>query len=422
MRRALAFVAALVCGSAAAADFGRQPLADSREPPAYAPLSGDEGARYELGLRVFNTQWVVAGTPRAMRIDGLGPLFNVGSCDGCHNDGARGRGPEGDGPVPGSLVLQLQRDAGPDPVYGHTLNVAAIDGLDAEAALSVHYRARRGRYPDGALWTLRVPAYRVEALRDGALAADTILRPRIAPALYGVGLLERISDAQRRRWAADPAARRDGIRGERAGRFGWQGASVSLAEQTARAFSREMGLTTRLLPADDCTPAQTRCRLADGGVPEVDDALFAAVLAFQQKLAVPAVPRRPDQEERAGAALFAAAGCALCHRPRASVRLGDGRSVTIAAYSDLLLHDLGPGLTDRDVAGRVVTSRWRTAPLWAVGLVPRTGVPTYLHDGRALSLEQAVLWHDGEAARARQRFEALGGARREQLLAWLARR
>ncbi|MFT4045933.1 MAG: di-heme oxidoredictase family protein [Solimonas sp.] len=407
------------------AGFGRATFRDLREPQAYAALMDADATAFEMGQRVLNTQWVPAGTPRAGRIDGLGPLFNVGSCDGCHNDGARGRGIDGDGPAPSSLVLQLAvPGGGGDSVYGHMLNAASIAGLAPEAKVRVEYATRSGRYADGKAWVLREPRYRIDDLSDGPLSIATVVQPRLPPALYGTGLLERIDDVQRRHWRDDPRARRDGIRGTLAGRFGWQGGSVSIAGQTAKAFAREMGLTTRLMPVDDCTPSQVRCRLPDGGSPEVSDELFGAVLRFQQLLAVPkAVPkaiREPDEVR--GAYLFAAAGCALCHRPAANVRFDDGATATIRPYSDLLLHDLGPGLADRDVAGRVVASRWRTAPLWGAGLQPRVGKPAYLHDGRAVSLEEAVLWHDGEAAAARVRFLRFSAACRADLLRWLATR
>ncbi|MGH8444017.1 MAG: di-heme oxidoredictase family protein [Solimonas sp.] len=427
LRSALATLAFALAAQAQATDFGRVAFTELRDPQPYQALSAAQAEVFDLGLRVLNTQWVPAGTARAARIDGLGPLFNIGSCDGCHNNGARGRGPqsteEGEGPAPATLVMQLLgRGGGADPVYGHAFNIAAIDGVEPEGAVTIRYASRAGRYPDGSPWALRVPAYRITSLRDGELAPDTVRQPRLPPALYGVGLLERIADDRRLRWAADPRARRDGIRGTAAGRFGWQGTSVSVAEQTARAFSREMGLTSGLVASDDCTPAQERCRLPDGGTPEVSAELFDALLAFQRYLAVPVVPRDAVGGGKAGAALFTAAGCDLCHRPAATVRLDDGRLVAIAPYTDLLLHDLGEGLADRDGAGRVAASRWRTAPLWGIGLAPRATEAAYLHDGRAVSLEQAVLWHDGEAAVSRRRFERFTAAERARLLAWLAQR
>ena len=104
---ALGLVVGVLPGTAIAATLDPQPFTDRRNPPAYRKLSEAESARYDLGMAVFNTHFVVAGAPNAGRRDGVGPLFNSSSCDACHNNGARGRGPTGDGPAPDSLVIQL---------------------------------------------------------------------------------------------------------------------------------------------------------------------------------------------------------------------------------------------------------------------------------------------------------------------------
>src|ERR1700736_2088888 len=119
---------------------GRRPFTDARNPPAYANLDESEQARVDLGHAIFNTQWVPAGTANASRRDGLGPLFNAAACDACHNEGAHGRGPTGDGDAPAALVIELDtvpriagKDQRGDPRYGQTLSTAANDGLEAEA-------------------------------------------------------------------------------------------------------------------------------------------------------------------------------------------------------------------------------------------------------------------------------------------------
>jgi CxxC motif-containing protein (DUF1111 family) len=243
--------------------------------------------------------------------------------------------------------------------------------------------------------------------------------------------------------AADPDGKRASgapawqwVQGRRVlGRFGWQGTSISIRDQTAKALSREMGLTSRDAPQDDCTPVQSDCLAQpSGGHPEVSDDLLDAVVQFVHWLAVPA-PRAPLAAAGASGAAsprlidptFASLGCAGCHRPVLPITLPDaqGRPVqaSIAAYTDLRLHDLGDGLADRDVAGHIVASRWRTAPLWGMGYrLGRERFPTLLHDGRARSLEEAILWHAGEASPAREAFEQLSRERRAALLHWLATR
>ncbi len=414
---------------------GHRPFPDSRDPPAYAASNKQEQALFELGHEVFNTQWVPADTPGAARRDGLGPLYNAAACDECHNEGARGRGPSGAGRAPAALVLQLERpisEGAPDPVYGHVLNTAAMNGYPPEAVVSIDYRDVRGVYPDGAPWSLRAPTYTISELRYGSLAADTILKPRLAPPLYGAGLLEAVpqqaildgaSGISSSRVHGMPAWQQ--YRGFRTlGRFGWQAASVSILDQTTKAFSREMGLSSRDRPDDDCMPAQTDCLSApDGGHPEVADDLLDAVVAFQQALAVPESADRPAESLQAQRE-FEQLGCADCHRPHLPVALRDAAGVpyagTIAPYTDLLLHELGAGLADSDVSGHSVPTRWRTAPLWGIGNHARAGSqPTLMHDGRARTIEEAILWHHGEAERALQNFENLAASRRQALIAWI---
>lgn len=397
---------------AAACELGRRPFRDVRNPPSYHALGTAEQAQVTLGHAVFNTQWVPAGTAGAARRDGLGPLFNAAACDECHNEGAHGRGPSGDGDAPIALVMQLEtpphRDGMPqrgDPRYGLTLNTSAIPGIDAEGRLTIRYRVLAGHYFDGASWTLRAPRYVVSDLRYGPLSVRTILEPRLAPALFGVGLL-----------AAVP--------GKPGARFGWQGTSTSIRDQTTKAFSRDMGLTSSVVPHDDCTTMQPACRAGvNGGTPEVSAEFLAAVVAFQRNLAVPDRRAMPaDLGPMRG--LFADLGCAACHRPRLPANIidaaGSVRSGIIEPYTDLRLHDLGPGLADRTITGEIMPSRWRTAPLWGLGYRLSTErAPTFLHDGRARSIEEAILWHDGEARLARVKFERLSGSQRLKLLLWL---
>lgn len=438
----------LLCGCAAAGQagnaadapaYGQAAFVDRRDPPAHAALTPAQREAYELGHAIFNTPWVPAGAPRAERRDGLGPLFNAATCDSCHNEGARGQGLGGDGLLPAAMVLQLGGrprpgsgdDAG-DPVYGHALNTAAIAGFRPEGVVAVRYRLRSGRYPDGSAWQLRVPQYELRDLAYGALAPRTILKPRMSPALFGAGLLEAVPESEfasefTSGFADAESPGRvawqnvDGQR--RAGRFGWQAGTVSVADQTTRAFAREMGLTSREVPQDDCSAAQRACReAADGGKPEVSSAFMDALLAFQIGLAVPQAPARSEPTAGVDAdasGLFAGSGCAGCHRPRLNAVL-DGAVVSIAPYTDLRVHDLGDGLADRDLGGRRVLSEWRTAPLWGLGHALRYRDPlALLHDGRARSVEEAILWHDGEAASARRRYERLSAAQRQRLIDWI---
>jgi CxxC motif-containing protein (DUF1111 family) len=398
---------------AAAELAGRVRFADPRSPPPWTEVHPAARRDFDRGRTIFNSPWLPAGHADAAR-DGLGPLFVQPSCDGCHKNGARGGPAASAGQLSSSFVMQLD---GAPTSYGHVLNTQAIAGHSPEGRITVTWQQRSGNYPDGQRWTLREPRYALRDLVAGPLPAGTVLKPRIAPALFGAGLLDGAAQAAvEAMQLAQPAA----LRGSAGGRFGWQGGAASLVDQTALAFAREMGLTSEFQPRDDCTPAQASCRQAPhGGEPEVSEQVFHAVTTFQFLLAAPARGQLASAADAAGAALFERVGCAACHAPRLPVVREQGE-ILIDAYTDLLQHDLGSGLADRTVDGRVVQSRWRTAPLWGLAEALRAGQPALLHDGRAAGLEEAILWHEGQAATARGNFMALDAATRRQLLDWLA--
>ena len=393
----------------------------------------------ERGRVVFNTNWKVSASAHAPEPLSSGPLFNATSCNVCHNEGGHGQGPTGDGPVPPSLVIALgPRGSGDgaeprgDPVYGRVFNPVALGAVLAEGVVTVRYRELGGTYyPGGTHWRVRDPEYHLENLHYGPLAATTVIKPRLAPPLFGLGLLEAVANSD---IVGDPVDRRvgNGTTGEPAwhvragarliGRFGWQGNSLSVRDQTTKALAFEMGVTSAERPADDCTQSQIRC-VHTGGTPEASEESVAAVVAFVQSLAVPDASRRAADDDL-GPRLFSAIGCDQCHRPKLPIELTDsagGRtSRTISPYTDLRLHDLGTSMSDRDVSGRAVPTKWRTAPLWGIGYRMSTErFPTFLHDGRARSVEEAVLWHLGEATRAQRRFSELPPGRRAALLHWL---
>jgi CxxC motif-containing protein (DUF1111 family) len=327
--------------------------------------------------------------------------------------------------------------------YGFVLNVSAIKGFRPEARISIAYQTKVVRLGDGSSVELREPKYRVEEIGGPKLAPDTVLMPRLPPMAMGDGLLELVPPTELERVAREEAA--VGINGQLAwlsnvagnvppaaanseqareagsatralGRFGWQASEPTVASQVAVAFAREMGLTNPLESHDDCAPSNEACRTAtQGGNPEVEPVLFDAVVNFERWHSVP-VLKEPDPAS-AGAQLFEVTGCAQCHRTALSIDEGK----VIRPFTDLLLHDMGQGLADRTVADAVVASRWRTAPLWGMRAASvATQAQHFLHDGRARSFEEAVLWHDGDARPARDRFARLSAADRRALIDWIA--
>ena len=171
-------------------------------------------------------------------------------------------------------------------------------------------------------------------------------------------------------------------------------------------------------PHGDCTKAETACLAAPDGRDatfdgeEISRQMIGLVSAYLDGLAAPKSPAVDDP----AASLFAATGCAACHTP-ALAKTGGG---SVALYSDLLLHDMGPGLDDGVGEPGVASAEWRTAPLIALAL--RRGTKTrYLHDGRAGTLDAAIRTHGGEASRARTNYAALSEEDRMRLLTFLDR-
>ena len=208
------------------------------------------------------------------------------------------------------------------------------------------------------------------------------------------------------------------------GRFGWKANVPTVEQQNAGAFNGDIGITTPIFPKENCPDGQRACEAAPrGGQPEVDARKLGRVTFYARTLAVPARRAVGAQQTSGGERTFANLGCSACHR--LELKTGDSdvaalSKQTIRPYTDMLLHDMGPGLADGRPDSLATGSEWRTAPLWGIGLVKTVNRHTrFLHDGRARSIEEAILWHGGEAAAAMQRFLNLPRRDRENLIAFL---
>jgi CxxC motif-containing protein (DUF1111 family) len=402
-------------------------------------LTREERRAFAVGNNFFNDNWVTAPASTEGR-DGLGPLFNAQSCSSCHEFDGRGAPPISiDDPERGLLlrlsVVGPDGSSAPDPVYGGQLQDRAINGVPVEGRVVIERTAVEGTYADGTPYTLLAPTYTIEDLGYGPLAADIIVSPRIAPAVFGVGLLEAVPDDALLDLADPDDTDGDGISGRVnlvldpagdlvIGRFGWKANVATVEQQNAGAFHGDIGITSRLHTEQDCTAPQAECRAAiDGGQPELDDFKLERVTFYTRTLAVPARRDVGDPDTDSGARVFDELGCSSCHRPEMPTGQGQVAATsnqTIRPYTDLLLHDMGPGLADDRPDGEATGSEWRTAPLWGMGLIDDVnGHTRLLHDGRARNAEEAILWHGGEAAAAQGRFLQLDATARQQLLAFL---
>jgi CxxC motif-containing protein (DUF1111 family) len=397
--------------------------------------AAEPGLDLALGRALFERTWVSA--PASTKsTDGLGPFYNARSCAACHT-AARRQPTDGSGQAVSSVIIfKLAGPSQPDPTYGAQLQMAAVHGLAAEGRVRITYQEVPVALTGGRVIRLQKPTYHVVDLGYGPLDPGTLLSPRVPPSLAGVGLLERIDAGSILGWADEETANGSGISGQPSrpagcadqphciGRFGWKAAAATIDDQNALAFSLDIGMSTPRQPAPwgDCTPKETACvkaphgAAAVAGETEIPPQLLALVDAFVRAEPAPAKYDGDSALAATGATIFADIGCAACHRPTYKIAAAEGGAQIISPYSDLLLHDLGDGLRDAEGAA----GEWRTAPLWGLGTIEREAVPkAYLHDGRARSLEEAILWHGGEATQVIAAAKALTAAEWDALLTFL---
>jgi CxxC motif-containing protein (DUF1111 family) len=411
--------------------------------PAAQNISRDDLRMFSTGNAFFNQQWTVAPSSNTSR-DGLGPLFNARSCATCHFKDGRGRPPIDGETELSSMLLRISvpgSDRGdapaPDPIYGDQLQPYGIDLVGGEGEPRLTSSSITGQFADGDTYELLAPEYSIEAPSHGPFAADLLISPRVAPAMIGMGLLEAIPES-RLAELADPAdSDGDGISGRinhvfdlaagamAAGRFGWKAEQPSVRQQTAAAFAGDLGITSSLFPAQNCTPGNLECQQAvGGGDPEISDDLFERVVRYSQLLAVPSRLYAADADVLRGKARFSELGCESCHTARHRTMddavLDEVQGQLIWPYTDLLLHDMGEALSDRRPSFEAEGNEWRTPPLWGIGhYVDVNGHELLLHDGRARGVAEAILWHGGEALAAQQAFIALPRADRLDLIAFV---
>ena len=373
---------------------------------------------------------------------GLGPIYNNVSCINCHSRDGRGRPPDSDeGLVSLLLRLSLPKSENmadgkppiPVPGYGTQLNNRAIFGTSAEGKVKIDYTEQTITTEDGTRVHLRHPNYNITDTYQ-PLPDNVEVSPRVAPVVFGLGLLEAIPEGVILNYADEDDFNGDGISGKpnfvwdvvkkryALGRFGWKANQPTLLQQVASAYHDDMGVTTSLFLLENSLgqPQLTK----NSTKPEVSDEILDVVTFYVQTLAVPARRNVDDPQVMHGEQLFSQAQCASCHIPtlRTGVLYGvpSVSNQTIHPFTDLLLHDMGPGLADNRSDFHASGTEWRTPPLWGIGLVITVnGHTNFLHDGRARDLIEAILWHGGEAEKSRQTVLEMTKTERDALIAFL---
>jgi CxxC motif-containing protein (DUF1111 family) len=436
MRQALALVCLLVLtGAAPYENAALDGEAFGRPMPG---LDAAQSKSFRAGSGLFRQAWVIGPSLDHPDVVGLGPLYNRLSCIACHVKNGRGAAPDDAGGVARAMVLRLSKPGaavrgGPLPhsVYGAQLNPEGVPGVPGEGRAVVSYEQFETRFSDGAAVAMRRPRLVLQDLAYGPLESETLTSLRNAPPVFGLGLLEAVPEAEIVALAAQNGGRANYVfdiesAATKLGRFGLKANQPSLEQQIANAFAEDIGISSSLFPRENCTPAETTCLDAAKGAPQVEltPAQLAEVLDYIRALAPPARRDPGDARVKQGEALFEASGCAACHRetltlgPFALLPALEGAQ--IHPYTDLLLHDMGDDLADGRGDFLAGPRDWRTPPLWGLGLAGKFGdAANFLHDGRARSIAEAILWHGGEAQAAADAFRKLAGPERETLLTFL---
>ncbi len=409
-------------------------------------LTHSQLQKFKAGEKQFKAPWVVF--PLLGGEWGLGPTFLANACVGCHTQAGRGRTFD----QPGAIVFQqllrlsLPGEAAdgaplPHPNYGDQLQVFGVNvGLKenlkpGEAELYIDWLAENVQLPDGTSVELRKPSIRIEKPNFGPIDPTVLTSLRNTQVVFGMGYLEAVSEADilalakmqsamglngRPNYVRDDIHQRSSL-----GRFGWKANQPSVRQQIVAAFHGDMGVTSSLYIEENCPAIQTACRaMPPGNRPELLDYAWDDLNFWSVALDAPA-PRDQDKPQIIrGRQLFEQARCAQCHVPE--MRTGSYpvlpaiENKNFRAYTDLLLHDMGPGLADGRPDFKAGPRDWRTPPLWGIGLSAQVnGSTNLLHDGRARTVLEAILWHGGEAQPARDLFAGLSKEERDDLIAFV---
>ncbi len=375
----------------------------------------------------------------ALRNGGLGSIFNNNSCNGCHPSDSRASVPENINSMSG-LFLKISvpgndEHGGPAPVpgFGTQLQHQSVYGYQPEAQMAVTYEQQEVSLPDGTIITLQKPIYSIVSPYV-SLPGNVLISPRIGMPVFGLGLLEAIPEHSILANADPDDTDKDGISGKanyvwdpvsgttKLGRFGWKAGAPSVLVQTAGAYNEDMGLTNYLKPVES-SAGQTNNDPSSVS-PEVSRGELESVTFYTLTLGVPAGRDFDDPEVIAGHRIFEQINCSACHI--ASFTTGNYKGIPeisnqkIYPYTDMLLHDMGDGLADNRSEFQADGNEWKTRPLWGIGLTALTsGHTSFLHDGRARNLTEAILWHGGEAENSREDFRKLSTEDRKKLLRFL---
>ena len=413
-------------------------------------LNDEELDNFVLGRSFFTIPWVEAPSATTAR-DGLGPLFNANTCINCHPKNSIGSVYNKNNNISRNYITRLSIPSNgsfshtnmlkysgfvEEPIYGQQISINGVESVPYEAKAIIKYKDITITYPDGENIILKKPLqgveYQLKDLQYGKLNDNVSITNRLAPALVGLGLLEQLTDKQILSNEDINDNNKDGISGKanivfsakhkdfRVGRYTKKSSAPSVIHQTAAAAFNDMSLKNPFFPNENCTVSQKKCLEApkgdeNRGETNLDLPMkrLEAISFYLTNLKIP----KSVITQKDGELLFSSIGCVKCHT--ASFTLTNGYQ--IKPFSDLLLHDMGKDLSDGRIEFKATATEWRTAPLWGIGKFQlATGKkPELLHDGRAKTIEEAILWHGGEAKEIKKNFMNLSKEERKSVIMYI---
>ncbi len=402
-------------------------------------LNAENEAIHLQGDAEFEAEFTAAPAPINA---GLGVQFNNTSCLKCHPSDGRAPFPTGNINQFSGFFLRtsipgegMHGSPNPVPGFGDQLQNQAVLGYQPEVQFTVVYEDLPVTFADGTVVTLKKPVYGVtDTYMD--FPSDAMISPRIGPQMYGLGLLEAIPEADILARQDIDDADGDGISGKanyvwdpetnstRLGRFGWKANTPTVLVQAAGAYNGDMGVTNYLFPVES-SYGQSNGEQNLNDDPEIADEILDNVTLYCQTLAVPAARDLENPMVVRGYNLFEEAKCSKCHISTAQQTgvIPDIPAISnqrIYPFTDMLLHDMGENLADGRPDYLANGREWRTRALWGIGLIYSVnGHTDFLHDGRAKSIEEAILWHGGEAEESQQFYRELSEEDRKAMIAFL---
>ncbi len=406
-------------------------------------LALEKDLLFFVGNSLFRQNWVSSPASTTAR-DGLGPTFNARACSSCHNKDGRGLPLQEGQNFSAGFLMRISENGttdigAPKPfkAYGGQIQDRANLGVSFEAKIAVTFQEIKGTFNDGETYTLQKPIYNINNEQFGSLQ-NALTSPRVGQQVIGLGLIDAITKEAILNNEDEFDADNDGISGKanyvwnhttnkkEMGRFGWKANSPTLKQQIAEAFHGDMGLTTSIFSEQNCPSPQKDCaKASNGGLPEVPDNSLDNVLIYTSSLSVPIRRNFEDENVLKGKQLFRNLKCTSCHvetfttgtnYPFNSIL----ENVTIRPFSDFLLHDMGNDLADNRPDFLASGKEWRTQPLWGIGMIQEVNGHTFLlHDGRARNIEEAILWHGGEAENAKNNYKKLSKEDRQNVLSFI---